>query len=869
MSTHKTKYLKDYRPYPFNVEHIDLKFHIFDDRTEVVSRLSITKDPDLADKSTPLVLNKADYEITSVVAGGMVLLPGEYESDKDTFRLASTPDSFDLEITVLLKPEENTSLEGLYRSGPVLCTQCEAEGFRKITPYPDRPDVMTRFTCTMIADKTKYPLLLSNGNPTGTGELDGNRHWVRWEDPHKKPAYLFALVAGDLAVLEDEFTTMSGRKIDLRIYSEAKNIDKCAHAMTSLKDAMRWDEERFGREYDLDLYQIVAINDFNAGAMENKGLNIFNAKYVLADPATATDDDFMGVQGVIAHEYFHNWTGNRITLKNWFQLSLKEGLTVFRDQEFSSDMNSRSVKRIGDVRNLRSFQFPEDAGPMTHPVRPDAYIKMDNFYTMTVYEKGAEVVRMIYQLLGKDGFRKGMDLYFRRFDGMAVTVEDFLDVMAEVSGKDLTQFHRWYTQSGTPTVTMDREYDTQTKTLSLTFTQSTPPDRNQAQKAPLHIPVSIGFIDSRGNAVPAAKDLIELKKEEETVVFKDMPADTYPSVFRQFSAPVRLKTDFSDEDLAFLMAGDRDEFNQWDAAQTLFVKEIKQLVSAIQESTPLEVSRNLIQAFTAALTDTQKDRAFLSKALALPQETEIRDHYDKVDVDAIHQARSFLKHSLATEVRAELVDTYRRCAGSDPASLSHQAMADRSLKNLCLSYLASTGDREGRQLVTQQFEAAGNMTDEFAAFRLMVRMDADLRDKAAQEFYDKWQNQTLVLDKWFAAQAASPLADTLDQVKALTGHRDFSMANPNKVRALLFAFAMQNPSHYHRADGAGYRFITERILALDKLNHNVAARLAGCFNLWKRYDTGRQEQMRIALNTIAGTEGLSKNVYEIVSRALE
>ncbi|MCG8633111.1 MAG: aminopeptidase N, partial [Desulfobacterales bacterium] len=624
MTTHQTKYLKDYRPFEFIVDHIDLKFDIHDDHTRVTSSLKMRKDPAVADKTTPLVLNKAPYDITSVIADGMVLLPGEYQADDDTFRLASTPEAFDLEITTILDPSANTSLEGLYMSGEILCTQCEAEGFRRITPYPDRPDVMTKFTCTLVADKDRYPVLLSNGNRAASGELDQNRHWVRWEDPHKKPSYLFALVAGDLAQLKDTFITMSGRSIDLRIYSERENIGQCGHAMTSLKQSMKWDEERFGLEYDLDLYQIVAINDFNAGAMENKGLNIFNAKYVLADPTTATDDDFMGIQGVIAHEYFHNWTGNRVTLKNWFQLSLKEGLTVFRDQEFSSDMNSRSVKRIADVKNLRAFQFPEDDGPMTHPVRPDAYIKMDNFYTMTVYEKGAEVVRMIYQLLGREGFRKGIDLYFKKFDGMAVTIEDFLDVMAEVSGRDLSQFHRWYTQSGTPCVTMERDYDPATSALSLTFTQTTAPDRNQDTKLPLHIPIRIGFIDSSGNSIKET-GLIELTSAKETFVFEGMPEDTFPSVFREFSAPIRLATDFTDEDLAFLMAGDRDEFNQWDAAQTLFIKEIKQLVSALADDAPLKVNPVLLQAFSTALTDGNKDRAFLAKALSLPQETEIKD----------------------------------------------------------------------------------------------------------------------------------------------------------------------------------------------------------------------------------------------------
>ncbi|PIE62338.1 MAG: aminopeptidase N [Desulfobacter postgatei] len=814
------------------------------------------------------VLNKGNFDIISVVAGGMVLLPGEYKSDDETFSLAATPDAFGLEITTMLKPDENTALEGLYRSGSILCTQCEAQGFRNITPYPDRPDVMAPFSCTIVADKTRYPVLLSNGNPGKSGNLDNNRHFAVWEDPFKKPCYLFALVAGDLAVLEDQFKSASGRNVTLKIYSEKENIARCGHAMTSLKQSMAWDEKRFGREYDLDLYQIVAINDFNAGAMENKGLNIFNAKYVLADPQTATDDDFMGIQGVIAHEYFHNWTGNRITLKNWFQLSLKEGLTVFRDQEFSSDMNSRPVKRISDVKHLMAAQFPEDSGPMTHPVRPDSYIKMDNFYTTTVYEKGAEVIRMIYQLLGHDLFRKGMDLYFETFDGMGVTLEDFLGVMEKVSGRNLDQFFLWYTQSGTPKVSMIREYDENTCTLSLTFTQTTSPDRNQSEKKPFHIPVRISLINKAGETIKQ-DTLYELTKETHTFTFNNIPAGTYPSIFREFTAPVRLSTDFSDQDLAFLMARDTDPFNQWRAAQTLFINEIKNLVTAIQTNKSMTVSPRLIKAFSLALEDKKQDRAFLSKALALPQETEIKDHFKIIDVEAIHQARVFLKQTLAGQLTSQFKTVYEICRSSTPDDISGAAMADRSLKNLCLSYLGCLTHKDVQDLVQKQFENAGNMTDEFAAFKILSHMNPEVRDRACHAFYDKWQSRTLVIDKWFSVQAQSSLEDTLEQVKKLTAHKDFTMANPNKVRALIFAFAMANPIHFHRADGQGYEFVAERILALDKINHQTAARLCSCFNLWKRYDDNRRAMMKQQLETMAGQKELSKNLYEIVSRALE
>jgi aminopeptidase N len=868
MNEHKKIQLKDYRPFEFIVDHVDLTFDIRDDHTRVTSKLKMKKDPARANETTPLVLNKGNFDIVSVVAGDMVLLPSEYKSDDETVSLLATPDVFDLEITNILKPDENTALEGLYRSGNILCTQCEAQGFRNITPYPDRPDVMAPFSCTIVADKTRYPVLLSNGNPVKSGDLDNNRHFAVWEDPFKKPCYLFALVAGDLAVLEDQFTTASGRDVGLKIYSEKENIARCNHAMTSLKQAMAWDEKRFGREYDLDLYQIVAINDFNAGAMENKGLNIFNAKYVLADPQTATDDDFMGIQGVIAHEYFHNWTGNRITLKNWFQLSLKEGLTVFRDQEFSSDMNSRPVKRISDVKDLMAAQFPEDSGPMTHPVRPDAYIKMDNFYTMTVYKKGAEVIRMIYQLLGQDLFRKGMDLYFENFDGMAVALEDFVAVMAKVSGRNLDQFFLWYTQSGTPEISMTRQYDENTQTLSLTFTQTTPPDRNQSEKKPFHIPVRIALINRAGETV-RQDALYELTEETDTFKFKNVPADTYPSVFREFTAPVRLTTDFSDKDLAFLMARDTDPFNQWYAAQTLFVNEIKNLVTAIQTNKPMALSSGIVKAFSLALENREKDRAFLSKALTLPQETEIKDHFKIIDVEAIHQARTFLKQTLAEKLTSEFKTVYEICRSANPDDISEAAMADRSLKNLCLSYLGSLANQDVQDLVENQFESAGNMTDELAAFKILSHINPDIRDKACHAFYDKWQARTLVIDKWFSVQAQSSLEDTLDQVKKLTAHNDFTMTNPNKVRALIFAFALNNPMNFHRADGQGYEFTAERILALDKINQQTAARLCTCFNLWKRYDENRQAMMKKQLETMAGQKELSRNLYEIVSRALE
>lgn len=869
MEKPKTIYLKDYKPPEFFVDHVDLIFDIADDLTKVTSKLKIRKNKDVADEQTPLVFDKGRFEICSVVADGMLLLPEEYRAGDDFFKLLKTPDRFTLEIVSILAPEKNTSLEGLYMSGDTLCTQCEAQGFRRITPFPDRPDVMAVYSCTIIADRDKYPILLANGNLVKSGNLDNNRHYVRWEDPFKKPSYLFALVAGNLSCLEDQFITCSGKTVDLKIYSEQENIDKCDHAMRSLQQAMRWDEDRFGLEYDLDLYQIVAINDFNAGAMENKGLNIFNSKYVLANPTTATDDDFMNIQAVIGHEYFHNWTGNRVTLKNWFQLSLKEGLTVFRDQEFSSDLNSRAVERITNVKNLRASQFPEDAGPMSHPVRPESYIKMDNFYTMTVYEKGSELIRMIHQLIGESDFRRGMDLYFERFDGMAVTTEDFVSVMETVSRLDLSQFKLWYSQSGTPIVTLTRSYDLKLQTLTLVFEQTTPPDRNQEEKLPLHIPVQFGIMDGKGNDItPKGMTLLELKSKKDTFIFENLGPDSYPSVFRQFSAPVKLVTDFSDADLACLMAHERDEFNRFDAAQTLFIKEIQTLVSKIQKNDPLDISPILIQSFKTALNDSKSDRAFLAKALALPQENEIKDYYECIDVTSIHKARAYLKKELALGLRNQFMEKIEQCSSLDPLSISPEAIADRSLKNLCLSYIGSIGEEQTTDFIRQKFETAQNMTDEYATLKILSQIDSAVKQTGMDIFYKKWQQDKLVLDKWFAVQAASSLPDTLEQVQSLLTHPDFTIANPNKVRSLIYMFALQNPVNFHRSDGNGYRFIADQIIALDAINQQVAARLSSCFNHWKKYDDTRRPLMKKELERILSIQTLSKNVYEIVSRAL-
>ena len=862
--------LKDYTPPDFLIDQAALVFDIQPTGTMVTATLAMRRNPDKAHTATGLSMDMGDYEILSVSLDDRTLSESQFDADCTHFTVPDVPDRFTLEIRNRIFPEKNTRLEGLYLSNGIYCTQCEAEGFRNITPFIDRPDVMAGFTCTIMADKDVCPVLLSNGNPVEKGNLPDNRHYARWEDPFKKPCYLFALVAGNLSFIQSPFTTKSGRDITLRIFAEPGNIEQCHHAMDCLKQAIQWDEDRFGLEYDLDLYQIVAINDFNAGAMENKGLNIFNARYVLADPATATDEDFMNIQRVIGHEYFHNWTGNRVTLKNWFQLSLKEGLTVFRDQEFTSDLNSRAVERISHVKNLRAFQFPEDNGPMAHPVRPDAYIKMDNFYTMTVYEKGAELVRMIHQLLGETVFQRGMALYFEKFDGMAVTIEDFLSVMAQAGNLDLSRFQRWYTQSGTPAVTVTRSYDSDTRTLSVFFSQHTPPDRNQSEKLPLHFPVRMGLMDPDGNdIIEKRKTLIQMMDETHTEVFEDVPSGTLPSVFRQFSAPVKIVTDFTDEELAFLMARDTDAFNRWDAAQTLFNKEIQHLVAAVSQDRPLTVSPNLVQAFESALSDLSADRAFLARALAIPRETELADLFDSIDVDAIHTARQFLKARLADTLGPLFVNVIEKCRHADPKSLSIRDIGDRSLKNLALSYLAATGTRTSLQQVWNAFESARNMTDEFAGFRILCDADTSLKQKSAARFYDRWSHDPLVMDKWFLAQAVSPLPGTPAAVRDLAAHPDFSLTNPNRVRALIYGFAMHNPVRFHETDGSGYAFVTEKILALDQVNHQVAARLARCFIQWKKYDPARRALMKQSLESLAAAPDLSTNVYEIVSRALE
>jgi aminopeptidase N len=877
-ATGKAVLRKDYVPFPWNVEKASFRFEIGLDSTRVQSELEFRRNPaGGAVGSGDIELNGQDMELVSVALDGRRLGPAEFTLSADKLVVHAAPPSCQLRIEVLICPRENTALEGLYPSGGFLLTQCEAEGFRKITYFPDRPDVMTRYEVTIVADCERYPVLLSNGNAVGSGVLDDGRHWVRWDDPFAKPCYLFALVAGDLACVEDRFRTRSGRDVSLRFYVEHENLDKCEHAMESLKHAMKWDEDRFGLEYDLDVYHIVATNDFNMGAMENKSLNIFNSKYVLARPETATDIDYQGIEGVIGHEYFHNWTGNRVTCRDWFQLTLKEGLTVFRDQEFSSDMQSRAVKRIRDVRVLRSRQFPEDSGPMSHPIRPDKYLEINNFYTMTVYQKGAEVIRMYHTLLGEAGFQEGMKLYFERHDHGAVTCDDFLAAMADANGRDLVRFGLWYGQSGTPEVTASGEWDRESRTYTLRLSQRTPPTPGQPDKVPLLIPVAMGLLAPAGQELPLQLEgeaqpagtsrVLILDEAERSYRFVNVDVAPLPSLLRGFSAPVKLHYAYSADDLALLMTHDSDAFVRWEAAQLLAQREILGNVERAAAGSEMQLGRRLVEAFRKLLTDRDTDPALVAEALTLPDEEYLGEQMAVIDVDGIHAARDFVRSGLARELAPELQERYEGLAAAGPYDKSPAAMARRSLRNTCLSYLLQTPG--GFALAQSQLLESGNMTDTLAALQGLVHYEAPGARAALRAFEERWSGDALVMDKWFTIQATVPGAGTVERVRELTGHPSFSITNPNKVRSLLGAFSSMNPTAFHAGNGTGYRLHADQVIALNALNPQVAARMAAAFNAWRRYDSRRQDLMRAELNRIASSDGLSPDVSEIVHHALE
>lgn len=869
MQTPEIKYLKDYKTPEYMVESIDLYISLDEDITSIKSTMNINRSKHSIGNSDSFILNGEDIELKSVRLDGKLLDSDSYRLDDEFLVLYNVPDQFEIVIVNAIHPEKNTSLEGLYKTDKMFCTQCEAEGFRKITFFPDRPDVMSLFTCTIEADIYKYPVILSNGNLKSSGNLNNGRHWATWEDPFKKPAYLFALVAGDLSIIEDTFITMSGRSIDLRIYVEHENRDKCDHAMVSLKKSMKWDEDRFGREYDLDLYMIVATNDFNMGAMENKGLNVFNSKYVLAKPETATDNDYEGIEAVIAHEYFHNWTGNRVTLNSWFQLSLKEGLTVFRDQEFSSDMNSRAVQRINNVINLRIRQFPEDAGPMAHPIRPESYIEMNNFYTMTVYEKGSEVIRMIYTILGEGLFRKGMDLYFERYDGQAVTTEDFVKTMEDASQIDLTQFRLWYSQAGTPEINVTRNYDESSSEFKLTLTQNIPNTPGQDNKKDMHIPIRFALLDKSGNEFKhdIADNILHLTEKEQTFVFSNIKEMPVPSLLRGFSAPVKLNINYSDDELIFLASNETDEFNRWEAGQKLYLNTLHDMINNIQNNVEFSVPNSLIEAFKITLQNKKLDKSLIALAISLPAESDIWERMDVIDVDAVHFARESLFKYIAEKAEDLLLDIYKENI-DDVYTMDAKNIARRKLKNVVLNYLGYIKDQKYIDLVLNQFSISDNMTDRITALSILVDIDSKQSIGAIQSFYEDWKHDVLVLDKWFAIQAVSKLDNTLENVLALLEHPAFSIQNPNKVRSLIGAFCNSNRINFHRIDGRGYQFLTKAVIALNNINPQIASRMVSLFNQWKRFDDTRKGLMEAELIKISKIDNLSKDVFEIVKKAL-
>ena len=876
---HKTIYLKDYCPPDYLVETVNLEFDLDETRTRVKSLMTVVCNHDRCEGIHPLVLNGGGGALKAIRLDGQLLSEHDYKLDGSSLTILPVPDRFVLEIETEINPAANTELSGLYMSASGFYTQCEAEGFRKITYYPDRPDVMARFFTTITADKKKHPVLLSNGNLIDWGELKGGRHFAKWHDPFPKPSYLFALVAGDLARIEDTFTTMSGRKVTLHIYVQHHNIDKCGHAMESLKLAMKWDEETYGREYDLDLFMIVATDDFNMGAMENKGLNIFNSKYVLAKPDTATDADFQGITGVVGHEYFHNWSGDRVTCRDWFQLSLKEGFTVFRDQQFMEDMTSRGVKRISDVNILRTHQFREDAGPMAHPVRPESYVEINNFYTLTVYNKGAEVIRMMRTLLGKEGFRKGTDLYFSRHDHSAVTTDDFVKAMEDATGLDLSQFKLWYSQAGTPELHVARYYDAKSKTYTLTIKQTCPPTPGQPEKEPFHIPVAVGLIGEEGRDLPLKLDgttgglgdgvtkILEIRKQKETFIFRNIPHEPVPSILRRFSAPVKVKLELTDKERLFLMAHDSDEFNRWDAGQQLEVKLLLDLIRDFQQGKALKLDRSFMSAFSATLESKMEDQAFQAFALSLPAEQYLSDFMDVIDPTAVHEARRYMQKTLAAELKETFLAVYYTNQDTGPYRVDQASVGRRSLKNICLAYLMELDEPGIRKLCTEQYRTAGNMTDVITALANLANTDCPERQEALAAFYAKWKDDPLVLDKWLSIQALSRLPNALEAVKTLTRHPSFNIKNPNKVRALIGAFSA-NTVRFHDPGGEGYAFLADHVLTIDPMNPQIAARLVSAFTLWKRYDEKRKALMKAQLERILNAPKLSKDVHEIVSKSL-
>lgn len=882
----------DYTPPAFLIDSVALEFDLVAERTIVKNTMRVRRNAGAAHAARLELLGEA-LELVSVSVDGAA--HAAHHVHEHGLVLDAVPDAFELTIVSACNPAANTTLSGLYVSSDNFFTQCEAEGFRRITYFLDRPDVMATYTVTLRADKAAYPVLLSNGNLVDAGDLPGGRHFAKWQDPFKKPSYLFALVAGKLVALEERIRTGSGKEKLLQVWVEPHDLDKTRHAMDSLINAIRWDEARFGLELDLDRFMIVAVSDFNMGAMENKGLNIFNTKYVLANPETATDTDFANIEAVVGHEYFHNWTGNRVTCRDWFQLSLKEGLTVFRDQEFSADMQggatdetARAVKRIEDVRVLRQMQFAEDAGPMAHPVRPESYVEINNFYTMTVYEKGAEVVRMYQTLFGRDGFRRGMDLYFKRHDGQAVTCDDFRHALADANGRDLAQYERWYSQAGTPRVGVHTQYDTNAKRYTVTLSQryaDAAPAARETQTGPLLIPFAIGLIGRNGADLPLRLEgepaaagttrVLELAENEARFTFVDVAEPPLPSLLRNFSAPVIVEYDYTHDELAFLLAHDSDPFNRWEAGQRLATRELLALAARAAADEPLTLDDSVVAAFARVLTDETLSPAFRELALVLPSESYLAEQMAESDPSAVHRARQFMRKRLATALREQWRTVYERHVTPGPYEPTAQAAGHRALKNLALAYLAELDDpADAVQLANAQYDGANNMTDRAAALVALIAAGAStntpIAERALEEFYRRFESEPLVIDKWFSMQATqrgSAKRPVIEIVRKLMTHPAFTLRNPNRARSLIFSFCSGNPSQFHAADGSGYAFWAEQVIALDALNPQVAARLARSLELWRRYTPALRERMRAALEQVAA-QASSRDVREIVEKAL-
>ncbi|NVJ62115.1 MAG: aminopeptidase N [Gammaproteobacteria bacterium] len=861
-----TRYRKDYLPSDFLIDNVSMVFQLDRNKTKVISKFDIRRNPAGDQKANQLFFDGEDLSLKQISFNAELLTNSDYEINDEGLLLKRVADTFELETIVEIDPANNSSLEGLYVSNDKFCTQCEAEGFRKITYYLDRPDVLAKFNVRIEADKSSYPLLLSNGNKIAEGNLGNNQHFVEWEDPFRKPSYLFALVAGDLDLLEDSFTTRSGKEIKLELYVDKGKLDQSEFAMESLKNAMTWDERRYDLEYDLDLYMIVAVGDFNMGAMENKGLNIFNTKYVLANPQTATDQDFENIESVIGHEYFHNWTGNRVTCRDWFQLSLKEGLTVFRDQQFTEDMRSKAVKRIDDVKVIRSYQFAEDAGPMAHPIRPESYMEMNNFYTVTVYNKGAEIIRMMHTLLGESGFQKGMKLYFERHDGSASTCDDFVAAMSDANEFDLEQFKYWYSQAGTPTVSVTYSYNEAEQAITLEFEQN---NNHPSAKKPYHIPVKVGLIDHSGKTLSFSfkeeeqvnETIIHLTDAKQTVILNDVNQACVPSLLRDFSAPVKLIVKSTLDDLSTLYAFDPNTFTRWDAGQSLMERAIVEDDSEAFEA--------VIKGVASIINDGQIDNAFKARAIQLPDYKTLFELDSGISIEELVSRREKLQDKIAESLETEWLELYETGHKSKDNDLSPDSVARRSFKNTALKYLAIAVPEKANELVTEQFERAELMTDEIAALSIAVHSELECKDHLVQSFYDKWKHEALVMDKWFMVQATADNDHVPNRIIELRKDPVFNIKNPNKVRSLISAFASLNFVQFHRLDAAGYHLVADAISEIDQFNAQVAANLAKQFSSAPKLDDVRKMHVKQLLENIKQRDSISKDVYEVVSKTLE